>query len=52
MNILVTAHEDKFVRVFDIVTGKLLFYWMSLADTHVFILQVNARILSPPTWTA
>jgi striatin 1/3/4 len=37
MSLLVTAHEDKFIRIFDIVTGSCLVPWL-----HVSLFIISA----------
>ena len=49
MPLLVTGHEDKYIRIFDISTGKLLFSEGPLSLVFIPESQVNARIRCWPT---
>ena len=42
MSLLITAHEDKYIRVFDVVTGKSN---PQLVDHAEQLVQVNVRTL-------
>lgn len=49
MSILVTAHEDKYIRIFDITTG-LLFSSEQPTFTDLLIRPMYALHVSPPGW--
>lgn len=49
MPLLVTGHEDKYIRIFDISAGKPLFGEDSRVSVFTQELQVNARIRCWPT---
>jgi hypothetical protein len=51
MSLLVTAHEDKFIRIFDFVTGlSLLFSIRSLWDVYSILRTMHTFDACAPRW--
>ena len=51
MSILVTAHEDKYIRIFDITTGLLFLFFEHLTFTDDLLIRpMYVLHVSPPGW--
>lgn len=53
MPLLITGHEDKHIRIFDINTGACLHFLLprTLADRARNVTQASARTRCSRTWT-